>query len=108
MGQIWAPKIIIHDFYLCQLLDVVSSYHCMQFQSKIIIKTQENGEKPHFRPDIGSLGPNLDRQFYFFQKSGLVSHEIGFIGHFPTNVVRPTGKYKMSYRRFKGILCLFR
>ena len=31
-----------------------------------MIQTQENGEKPNFGPDLGQLGPNSDRQFFFF------------------------------------------
>ena len=37
---------------------------------------QENGEKPHFGPDLRPLGPNSGHQFFFFfffEKSGLVS-----------------------------------
>ena len=32
-----------------------------------MIQTQENGEKPHF-------GPNLGATKFFFEKSGFVSH----------------------------------
>ena len=35
---------------------MVASYHCMQFQGKIIMQTQENGKKPHFGPNLGPLG----------------------------------------------------
>ena len=48
----------------------------MQFQGKHMIQTQENGEKPHFGPNLGQLGP-IGRAiflFYFFQKSGFASH----------------------------------
>ena len=30
-----------------------------------MIQTQENGEKPHFGPDLGLLDPNSGRQFFF-------------------------------------------
>ena len=30
------------------MLDIVGSYHGMQFQEKLIIQTQENGEKLSF------------------------------------------------------------
>ena len=30
-----------------------------------MIQTQENVKKPHFGPDLGPLGPNSDRQFFF-------------------------------------------
>ena len=50
------------------MLDIVASYHCMQFQGKPMIQTQLNGEKPNFGPDLGSLGPNSGG--LFFHKSG--------------------------------------
>ena len=39
-----------------------------------MIQTQENGEKPYFGPDLGLLGQNSGRHFFFFQKSGFASH----------------------------------
>ena len=39
------------------MLDIVTSYDCMQFQEKLMIQTQENGEKPQFRPDLGPFRP---------------------------------------------------
>ena len=51
-------KKLFCDFYPDKMLDIVASYHCMQFQGKRMIQTQENGEKPHFRPNLGSLGLN--------------------------------------------------
>ena len=30
------------------MLDTVANYHCIQFQGKLMIQTQENDEKPHF------------------------------------------------------------
>ena len=30
-----------------------------------MIQTQESGEKPHFGPNLGSLGPNSGPQFFF-------------------------------------------
>ena len=38
-----------------------------------MLQTQENGEKPHFKPDLGPLGPNSVRES-FLKKSGFVSH----------------------------------
>ena len=46
---------------------IVGSYTCMQFQGKRMIQTQENGKKPHFGPDLGLLGPNSGRQFFFLK-----------------------------------------
>ena len=45
------------------MLDIVASYHCMQFQGKLMIQTQETGKKPHFDPDLDPLAPNLGQQF---------------------------------------------
>ena len=45
----------------------------MQFQEKLIIRTQENGKKRHFGPDLGLLGPIWVAK-YFFQKSGFLNH----------------------------------
>ena len=57
------------------MLDIVASYHCMQLQGKLKIRTQENAEKPHFGPNLGPLGPNSGRKFlFFFQTFGFVSH----------------------------------
>ena len=49
-----------------------SSYHCMQFQGKLICQTWENGKKPSFGPNYVPFGPNLGTNF-FFQKSSLVA-----------------------------------
>ena len=38
----------------------------MQFQGKLMIQTQENGEKSHFGPKI--------RPQFFFQNYGCVTH----------------------------------
>ena len=37
------------------MLDIVENYHFMRFPGKRMIQTQENGEKPHFGPDLGLL-----------------------------------------------------
>ena len=50
------------------MLQIVASYHCMQFQGKLMIQTQGNDEKPHFGPDLGSLGQNSGRDYFFFTK----------------------------------------
>ena len=49
------------------MLNIVASYHCIQFQGKLMIQTQENGEKPHFGPDLGLLGPKSGREFFFLK-----------------------------------------
>ena len=47
------------------MLDIVASCHCMQFQGKLMIQTQENDEKPHFGSDLGLLCPNLGCEIHF-------------------------------------------
>ena len=34
--------------YLYQMIDIVASYHCMQFQRKVMTRTPENGKKTSF------------------------------------------------------------
>ena len=78
--QIWAIIFFLffgwegEGVYLYQMLDIVASYRCMQFQGKRIIQTQDIREKPHFVHNFGTLRPTLGRQFSFLQKSGFVSH----------------------------------
>ena len=43
----------------------------MQFQGKNMIQTHENGEKPHFGPDLGHLDPNSGCQIFFFKNLAL-------------------------------------
>ena len=35
--------------------NMVASYHCIQFQRKPMIETQENGKELHFGTDLGSI-----------------------------------------------------
>ena len=49
------------------MLDIFTSYHCMQFQGKGMIQTQQNGKNSHFGPDLDLLGPNFSCQFFFFK-----------------------------------------
>ena len=46
------PQNFFRRFHLYEMLDIFASYHCMQFQWKIMIQTQENGEKTHFGPNL--------------------------------------------------------
>ena len=50
------------------MLNIVASYHRMQFQEQLKIQTQENGEKPQFGADIDPLGPGRQN---FFSKTWL-------------------------------------
>ena len=59
-------KDVFFLFYLYWILDIVASYHCMQFQGKLTNQTWENGKKPSFWPDFGPFDPNLGCQIFFF------------------------------------------
>ena len=49
------------------MLGIVASYHCMQFQGKLINETWENGKTPCFGPDFDTVSPNSAFQFFFFK-----------------------------------------
>ena len=49
------------------MLAIIASYHWMQFQGKLMIQTQENGEKPHFGSDLGP-------REILFSKNVFISH----------------------------------
>ena len=48
------------------MLYIVASYHCMQFQGKLITQTWKNDKKPSFEPDFGPFGPNLGTPNFFY------------------------------------------
>ena len=37
LAQIWAPKVFFRGFYFYYMLQIVASYHRMQFQGKLMI-----------------------------------------------------------------------
>ena len=51
------------------MLDIVGSYHCMQFQGKPIIQTQEDGEKLYFGPVGRKFGAAIFFVFFCFFKN---------------------------------------
>ena len=51
--------------YLYYYLDIVPSYHRMQFKGKLIKQTWENGKKANFEPDFGPFWPNLGPKIFF-------------------------------------------
>ena len=55
------------------MLEIVASYHCMQFQGTLMNQTGENTKKPSFSSDFGPFGPNLGHQI-FFKNIWLRSH----------------------------------
>ena len=46
------------------MLEITASYHCMQFEGKLMNQTGENGKKPCFGQDCGPFGPNLGHHFF--------------------------------------------
>ena len=65
LGPNLGPIICFHGFYLYYMLEIVASYHCMQFQWKLTNQTWENGKKPSFGTDFDSFGPNLGPKIFF-------------------------------------------
>ena len=57
------PKLVPPKFfcglYLYLMVYIVASYHCMQFQGKLINQTWKKGKKPSFGPDFDLFGPNF-------------------------------------------------
>ena len=47
------------------MLDIIATYHYVQFQGNLMIQIQENSEKTHFGPDLGLMDPNLGRNLFF-------------------------------------------
>ena len=49
------------------MLYIVQSYHCMQFQQKLMNQTLENGnnKKTNFGPDFVPFGPTLSPKYFF-------------------------------------------
>ena len=52
-------------FYLYQYLDILLSYHPIQFKGKLMNQTWENGKKPHFGPDFGLFWSKFGTQKFF-------------------------------------------
>ena len=43
---------LFREFYLYYQLNIVPSYHSMQFEGELMSHTCENGEKPSFGPNF--------------------------------------------------------
>ena len=65
LAQIWAQKIIFHQFYLYYMLEIAASYHCMQFQGKPMNQTWENGRKSSVRLKFGPLQSKFSPKTFF-------------------------------------------
>ena len=44
-GADLGPKRIFYGFHLCKMLDITASYHCMQFQGKLMNQTWDYDKK---------------------------------------------------------------
>ena len=64
LAQVWTQNIFVG--FMSTRCKIVASYHCIPFQGNLMIQTQENGKKPHFGPDLNSLGPIWANTFFFF------------------------------------------
>ena len=62
---IFGLQIFFHGFYLYYILDIVASYHCMQYQGKLMNQIWENGKKPSFGTNFGPFGLNLGPKYFF-------------------------------------------
>ena len=49
------------------MLDIVASYHCTQFQRKLMKQTRETNKKPSFEANFGPFGLISSRHFFFFK-----------------------------------------
>ena len=57
LAQIWVEKKKICGFYFYYILDIVESYHCMQFYGKPMNQAWENDEKPNFGMILVQIWP---------------------------------------------------
>ena len=57
------PKFFFREFYFYQL-DIVPSYHPMQFKGKLMDQTWENGEEPNFWPVLARLSQIWSLNFF--------------------------------------------
>ena len=51
----FGPIFFPHEFYLYELLDIVSSYYPTQFKGTPMNQTRENGKISYFEPDFGQF-----------------------------------------------------
>ena len=77
LAQIRIPKVFFRKFYLYQMLNIVASYHCRQFEGKLMIQTREKGENL-ILDLIQALWAHIWAAKIFFQKTGFVIHQISW------------------------------
>ena len=56
------------------MLGIVASYHCRQFQGKLMNQTSENGKQPSSSPNFGPFGPNLGPIFLWWMLDIVASY----------------------------------
>ena len=61
------PKNFFRGFYLYQMLDIVISYRCMQFQEKLMNQTWKNGKKTFLGPILAHLAQIWAANVFFFK-----------------------------------------
>ena len=54
LAQIPFTPILFYTFYIYYMLDIIASYHCLQFQGKVMNHTWENAKKPSFVTKLAS------------------------------------------------------
>ena len=64
LAKIYAPTFPFGRFYLYYFLDIVPSYHPMQFKGKLMKQIGQNDKKPNFRSNFGPFGSNLGLQTF--------------------------------------------
>ena len=58
------------------MLDIVASYHCMQFQKKLTNQTWEKVKKTNFWTDFDIFGPNLEPKFFLIYSTSTSSETL--------------------------------
>ena len=65
IAPIFGPQNFFQDIYFYELLEIVTSYHPMQFKGKLMNQTWENSKKPNFGSYFGSFDLNLGPRIFF-------------------------------------------
>ena len=63
-GPKFGPQNFFHEFCLYYMLEIVASYHCIQFQEKLTSQNWKNGKNPSFGTNFGHFGPNLGTKIF--------------------------------------------
>ena len=80
------------------MLDLVVSYHFMQFQGRLINQTWKNGKKPSFGPYFGPFGTNLDCQILFVCFfNNLALSVTGYYCHLSSCTISEKTRYLSTY-----------